>query len=340
MPSLAEIRAKLAAQENKPKTTQSPSGDNAVYSHWNMPTDTTATIRFLPDGDTKNTYFWVERQLIKLPFNGVVGNNDVRRIDVSVPCVEMYDPKAQCPILSEVRNWYKDESMKELANKYWKKRSYIFQGFVRANPWADDKTPENPIRRFIISPQIFQIIKSSLMDPELDEMPTDSVHGLDFHIKKTKKGDYADYSTSVWSRKTSALTDVEREAIDQYGLFNLAEFLPGRPGDAELRVLAEMFEASVDNQPYDPARWSGFYRPWGMDAEGKVTRERGVPVSDEVVEARPRVTVPVSYTPQEVEKSPPAVQAEAPPPQPAKPATSDKTQDILALIRSRQTAKQ
>ena len=36
-----------------------------------------------------------------------------------------------CPVLAEVRPWYKDETLKEMANKYWKKRSYIFQGFVR-----------------------------------------------------------------------------------------------------------------------------------------------------------------------------------------------------------------
>ena len=28
--------------------------------------------------------------------------------------------------------------------KYWKKRSYIFQGFVTENPSPDDETPENP----------------------------------------------------------------------------------------------------------------------------------------------------------------------------------------------------
>jgi hypothetical protein len=72
-----------------------------------------------------------------------------------------------CPILNEVRPWFKDKSLEDMGRKYWKKRSYIMQGFVRENPINDDKTPENPIRRFIIGPQIFQIIKASLMDPDL-----------------------------------------------------------------------------------------------------------------------------------------------------------------------------
>ena len=94
-----------------------------------------------------------------------------------------------------------------MANKYWKKRSYLFQGFVRQNPIGDDKVPSNPIRRFVISPQIFAIIKASIMDPEMEEIPTHYTRGLDFNVKKTSKGGYADYSTSNWARKETALTE-------------------------------------------------------------------------------------------------------------------------------------
>ena len=132
-----------------------------------------------------------------------------------------------------------------------KKRSYLFQGFVRQNPMGDDKVPANPIRRLVISPQIFTIIKSSLMDPEMEELPTDYMRGLDFNIKKASKGGYADYSTSNWARKESALTQAEQDAIEAHGLFNLTEFLPKKPNEAELRIIKEMFDASVDGQPYD-----------------------------------------------------------------------------------------
>jgi hypothetical protein len=89
-----------------------------------MEEGTTATIRFLPDKDEKNTFFWVERQIIKLPFNGVKGDPNHKQVVVQVPCVEMYGDN--CPILAEVRPWYKDDTLKEMANKYWKKRSYLF----------------------------------------------------------------------------------------------------------------------------------------------------------------------------------------------------------------------
>ncbi len=324
MASLAEIRARIAAQENKAqKGASGAQSDNAIYPHWNMTEGTIATIRLLPDADTNNTFFWVERQIIKLPFNGVKGDPNIKQTVVQVPCVEMYGDN--CPVLAEVRPWYKDDTLKELANKYWKKRSYLFQGFVRANPLGDDKTPANPIRRFIISPQIFTIIKSSLMDPEMENIPTDYMHGLDFNIKKTSKGGYADYSTSNWARKESPLTEVEQAAIEAHGLFNLADFLPKKPSEAELRIIKEMFEASVDGRPYDTDKWGAYYRPYGLEVP------EGASQSAPVAQSAPAVQAPVASASADdeapFETSDPVVVP--------KTTNSDKAQDILAMIRAR-----
>lgn len=332
MASLAEIRARIAAQENKSSTKGSTTqSDNAVYPHWNMDEGTTASIRFLPDGDPKNDFFWVEKQIIKLPFNGVKGDNNMKQVIVQVPCVEMYGES--CPILAEVRPWYKDESLKEMANKYWKKRSYLFQGFVRQNPLGDDKTPANPIRRFIISPQIIPIVKTGLMDPEIDELPTDYLRGLDFNVKKTSKGGYADYSTSNWARKESSLTEAEQAAIEAHGLFNLKDFLPKKPTEAELRVIKEMFEASVEGQPFDNERWGQYYRPWGLEAPAGSTAAK----QSEETQASQPATQPVA----EAKKTEPweedaAEAASAPVVVPTAAPSSDKAQDILAMIRARQ----
>jgi hypothetical protein len=318
MASLQEIRARIAAQENKTQSKgQYTQSDNAIYAHWNMDEGTTATVRFLPDGNTNNTFFWVERQIIKLPFNGVKGDTNIKQLTVQVPCMEMYGES--CPILAEVRPWYKDETLKEMANKYWKKRSYLFQGFIRQNPIGNDKTPANPIRRFVISPQIFTIIKSSLMDPEMENIPTDYMNGLDFNIKKTSKGGYADYSTSNWGRKETALTEVEQAAIEAHGLFNLIEFLPKKPNEAELRIIKEMFEASVDGRPYDNDKWGAYYRPYGLDAPAGTTATQATPTANAVAAADEDDTPVVSSV---------VV--------PTKATSSDKAQDILAQIRARQ----
>jgi len=321
MASLAEIRARIAAQQdksqNKSSNTQS---DNAVYPFWNMDEGSTATIRFLPDADSKNEFFWVERQIIKLPFNGIKGDINLKQVIVQVPCVEMYGDN--CPILAEVRPWYKDETLKDMANKYWKKRSYIYQGFVRTNPIGEDTTPANPIRRFILNSTLHNIIKSSLMDPEIEELPTDYTRGLDFNIRKTTKGNYADYATSSWSRRESALTEVEQAAIDSHGLFTLSEFLPKKPSEAELRIMKEMFEASVDGRPYDTDKWGAYYRPFGVQSpsnnndnnqQAAATKPAVVDEEDDAPAASSPVVVPKATSNEKA-----------------------KAQDILAQIRARQ----
>jgi hypothetical protein len=331
MATLAEIRAKLQAQESRTGG-NSTGGDNAIYAHWNIAEGSTAKVRFLPDGNTKNSFFWAERLMIRLPFAGIKGQSDSKPVIVQVPCVEMYGD--QCPVLAEVRGWFKDKSLEEMGRKYWKKKSYLFQGFVHESPLSDDKTPENPIRRFIISPQIFNIIKNALMDPEMENLPTDYVSGLDFTIKKTSKGGYADYSTSSWSRKESAITSAEQAAIDQFGLYNLTDFLPKKPTDVELKVIKEMFEASVDGQAYDPDRWSQYYKPAGFRGGEGSTGD-----TDSASAARPApVAARPALAPAAVDDDVPFDTEDAPAASApvAKPASSQKAEDILAMIRSRQ----
>jgi hypothetical protein len=335
--TLAEIRAKLQANEGR-KSGESTSGgsDNAIYAHWNIPENTTARLRFLPDGNTANSFFWVERAMIKLPFAGVKGHTDSKPVVVQVPCVEMYGTGENCPILAEVRGWFKDPNLEEMGRKYWKKKSYLFQGFVRENPIGDDKTPANPIRRFVISPQIFNLIKNALMDPEMENLPTDYTGGLDFNVKKTSKGGYADYNTSTWSRKETALTADEQAAIDTHGLYNLSDFLPKKPSDVELKVMKEMFEASVNGEPYDAERWGAYYKPYGLEVKGGAT-PASVDGHGDVHEAKaqgyvaPNSGATATASPFDADDEP----AEATAPVQAAPAKPQTAQDILAQIRNR-----
>jgi hypothetical protein len=320
MATLSEIRAKLQEAQSKSTGQSTGGGDNAIYPHWNMQEGKEAVVRFLPDGNPNNTFFWVERAMIKLPFAGIKGETDSRAVQVQVPCVEMYNDGTACPILSEVRGWFKDKSLEEMGRKYWKKRSYIFQGFVVEDPLKEDKLPDNPIRRFIIGPQIYAIIRSALMDPELDELPTDYLKGLDFRIAKTSKGGFADYSTSKWSRRERSLTEVESSAVEAHGLFDLSGFLPKKPTDVELKVMKEMFEASVDGEAYDMERWGQYFKPAGMSqATGDPNRPAAVaaPVADADDEPAP------------------VVKAEAPKAE-ASAEGASRAQDILAMIRNRQ----
>ena len=320
MATLAEIRAKLKASESK-GSGERTGGDKSIYPFWNLKEGGESVMRFLPDGNTDNTFFWVERAMIKLPFAGVKGESESKNITVQVPCVEMYGDT--CPILSEVRAWFKDPALEDMGRKYWKKRSYIFQGFVVEDGLGEksEEQPENPIRRFIIGPQIFTSIRAALVDPELEDLPTDFVHGLDYRMKKGSKGGYADYSTSSWARRERPLNDVEQAAIKQHGLFNLSDFLPKKPGEVELKVMKEMFEASVDGEPYDMERWGQYFKPAGMG------QNTGDPVK-----ATPKASAPID----DIEADEVPVVKTAPAPKADAAAGDSRAQDILAMIRNRQ----
>ena len=165
------------------------------------------------------------------------------------------------------------------------------------------------------------------MDPDIQEMPTDYTAGLDFRVTKTTKGQYADYSTSKWSRKETALDATQMAAVDSFGLHNLADFLPKQPSEVELQAIKEMFEASVDGQPYDTERWGQYYRPYGVSVPDAPT----APVA---------VAAPVA-APAPVAEAAPVAPVAAPVAEPA-PAVEAPTEggksaeDILAMIRSRQ----
>jgi hypothetical protein len=162
------------------------------------------------------------------------------------------------------------------------------------------------------------------MDPELDELPTDYLKGVDFRIAKTSKGGFADYSTSKWSRRERALSEVETAALASHDLFNLSDFLPKKPSDVELKVMKEMFEASVDGEAYDMDRWGQYFKPAGM---GQVTGDPNKP-------AAAKVAAPVD---DQIDDEPAPV-ASAPAAQSAEPAGegASRAQDILAMIRNRQ----
>jgi hypothetical protein len=153
------------------------------------------------------------------------------------------------------------------------------------------------------------------------------MRGLDFRITKGAKGGFADYSGSKWSRKETALTEAEQAAIAEHGLFDLSTFLPKKPSEAEVKVIKEMFEASVDGQTYDTERWGQYFRPAGVSAPAG----GGSAPTAESAPAPIAASAPASVSSDFDDEEPLVATA----PVEAKPST-DKAQDILAMIRARQ----
>jgi hypothetical protein len=132
------------------------------------------------------------------------------------------------------------------------------------------------------------------------------------------------------------LTEAEQAAVDAHGLFDLSTFLPKKPNDVELKVIKEMFEASVDGQPYDTERWGQYFRPAGVQAPaGAATPAPALTVDGHgdvhEVAAKPALKVAAPVGDFDDEDAP------APTAPVAKPAASgQKAEDILAMIRARQ----
>jgi hypothetical protein len=354
--SLAEIRAKLQDQQaQKERGPRSGGGDRANYPFWSNPEGSTATLRFLADGDKNNDFFWLERLIIKLPFPGIKGQGS-KPTEVQVPCMDMWVP-GSCPINAEIRPWWKaGKEMEDLARKYWRKKSFLFQGFVVNNPNKEDadNAPENPIRRFVINPSVFDRIKTVFLDQEVENDPIGYETGLDFKLIKGKKGDYADYGTSSWARRERALSQAELDAIDSHGLFNLSSFLPKKPDEAHLQAIMGMFQDSVDEKPYDPDRYAQYYKPYGLQGgaemdsgtESMVRESARAPSRTTVNPTRnvtvsaPRVQVeePVD-APWEEPVTKPVVSRTSTADAPAEPKKITNPEDILAALRKRQQAK-
>lgn len=269
-PTAEQVRAALLEQKSKAENFGKKGGDNASYPFWNIPDNSTATVRFLPDADSENMFFWRQRLVIKMPFAGVVGgeNPTDREVIITVPCVEMFG--MACPVMAATRPMWKD-GREDIARRYWKKKSYLMSGFVVNSPITEETVPENPIRRFVVNPSIYEIIEKSLISPDMEDMPTDYIGGRDFKIAKTKKGEWSNYSTSSWAFKTRSLTETERAAIDQYGLNDLKQGLGRIPDKAELEAIKEMFDASLAGEPFDVESFGQYYRPYTSNNENNNT---------------------------------------------------------------------
>ena len=131
----------------------------------------------------------------------------------------------------------------------------------------------------------------------------------------------------------SKARDQEMAAINTHGLFNLSDFLPKKPDATAIKVMQEMFEASVDGEAYDADRWSNYFRPSGMAAR----------TGDPQKAASPQATAVSQSAPAPVAEAAPVAPAPAPEAAPtpvaetaqAAEAPAGNANDILAMIRQR-----
>jgi hypothetical protein len=128
------------------------------------------------------------------------------------------------------------------------------------------------------------------------------------------------------------LSDQEKAALEAHGLHNLNDFLPKKPTDVEVKVIQEMFEASVDGEAYDPERFGQYFRAPGMSAPtGDPNKSASAPAASTAAPAPTPASEPVAET--VAQPAPAATTASANQDKPS----SERANDILAMIRSRQS---
>jgi hypothetical protein len=322
MSQIEKMRARMKEIEDK-KAAAANGGSNGPSSHFpfrDIPTGGNVRIRLLQDGDTENPWFWREKAVIKLPFPGVKGVDETKEVLVNVPCVTMFGEK--CPILAETSPWWKgDADAIDLARKYKAHKTYIYQGVIIEGGAGEVELPENPVRIFTLYPSVHTLIKNVLLDPEMANCDVLSqTDGTDFIIRKTKAGEYADYSTSAWARRSTSLTEAQLDAIKKHGLYDLSKYIPEVPNAEARDVIFDMFKASLDGELYDPTKWAAYFKPWGLDNKTPMT-----PPTVKVTAHAPR---------HEVEEND-DIASEAPAPKAPAPKATTSASDILAQINNR-----
>jgi hypothetical protein len=126
------------------------------------------------------------------------------------------------------------------------------------------------------------------------------------------------------------LNEAEQAAVEKHGLFDLSTFLPKKPSEAEVRVIKEMFEASVDGQTYDTERWGQYFRPAGVNAPAGGSGATHADEDAPAPAARPAPSTASAFDDDEPVATTAPVQSATPA------AGTNKAEDILAMIRARQ----
>ena len=279
--TLAEIRAEQAAQSRVTYRPQENSNSN-IFSFKKLKAGDKIRIRFVPDKDDTNDFFWrplntraIKFNSIKVPTGQVYNTN----LYVSVPAFNaIKGSNGMMPNLPEDYIYYSSNDViqqkikgfwdntdqgRELYKSFGKKTRYVMQGFVRNEGY------EQKLYRFIINKDLFDIIYSFMSDDEIMDMPSDPIKGKDFilNVNETKISlggvtrPVNDYSTSKWSNNVTPLTEDELTWLKVNGAYDLKQFVTGKPTAVQEEVMLEMFNASYNNMPYDVKAWSGVFKP-------------------------------------------------------------------------------
>lgn len=224
--SVDEILAEIETPKNQ-------GGNNNFYRFWDMKYDERCVVRFLPDKNKQNKKgfgFLFERKSHSLVINGQTKN---------VPCLSMYGK--ECPICKTSQEFYNVKGDKVNGKKYYRNLNYYAQAYIVEDPLPPNEEGENYEGKLVllnINFGLYKVIEQCLRDgiksKELEKPPFSFREGTNFIIKKTKQGEYANYSVgSKFANRPTALSDDQIEYALEH-MIDLSSLLPAEPDVAQL----------------------------------------------------------------------------------------------------------
>ena len=250
-PSIAQLIAKHK-ERSEQKKGNSGNFENDVYPFFNIPKDTEAEIRILPDANEENELeFHIERYMHSLPINGK---------HQKIPCLQNYNQ--DCPICERSSKYYKVANINKENTKtangelgpnaekgkiYLKKKDDIIRALILRDPLPLKEGEEShvgKVRKLYLAGKVLNRIMGDLSSfGENDDRPWDLENGVNFIFRKTIQNDQADYSGSGFARKS---TPIPAEYKDTVKLVDLKTLLPQNPGLERVLAFLEAHDTGKD----------------------------------------------------------------------------------------------
>ena len=270
---------------NQKKSTKNSDSQN-FFSFSKLKDGDNVRIRFVEDtNDNSNIWFGRKRATRKLVFNSAISNGKFfeGEVVVEVPAFNLKKGETDATLPEEYKFTSEEDTIQQLIGPLWdgtekgqtlyrkfkRKETFLYQGFIHSEGY------ETKLYRFLFTTELNKIIESCMNDEQMDlfkELPCYPEKGRDFILKAERENNRRKYSSSTWALSSSPLTDAERKYLEENGSYPLLNYIPKKPTQEQLQVMADMFHAICNEEPYNFDTWGTIFKPNNCykDSDGNV----------------------------------------------------------------------
>lgn len=275
-----QIAAFVKTTENNSEAGENQQSD--LFKLWTIQPGNSVYIRFFPDPDENNPVYWRPKAYHRLQFTAIRQPDGTltypeRPVNVDVPGWNCKANEAannnlskdyllysvDDPVQKMIKDLFNgDDASKELYRKLKVKTQYMMYGIITRY----DAQPEfvGKAYRFIVVPQLFDIIRDNLSDEDYSTAPCDVNFGYDFKVTMSKQGEFNDYKSSKFTPQSKyyAVTDEMNAEFASHHFKPLQEWLMKVPTPEQSATIEKMTQAVMTNEPFEAA-WANDYVPYG-----------------------------------------------------------------------------